>query len=300
MSLERVAVIGLGLLGGSLARAAVERGLADEVVGVSRRPETAREALDAGWVHVAGTDVEAGVRGASLVVLGTPLQAMEGVLAKAAPGLAEGAVVTDVGSVKGALAERLPGLLPAGVDYVGAHPMAGSHERGLSHARADLFEGAACVVTAPATVAKESVARVTAFFQGLGARVVRRDPAAHDSEVGWVSHLPHALAFAYAKALAAAPAGAGDVRGTGYRDFTRIAWSDPELWADILCHNRKALAGPLQAVARELVGIAALLERGDAEGIERFIAQGGDALARLAVEAPAGGDSPIIHSRKER
>lgn len=300
MSLDRITVIGLGLLGGSLARAAVERGLAREVVGVSRRPETAREALAAGWVDAAGTDPREGVRGASLVVLGTPLHAMEGVLSRAAGGLAEGAVVSDVGSVKGSLAERLPGLLPPGVEYVGAHPMAGSHERGLEHARADLFEGAPCVVTAAPTVSEASVARVVDFFRGLGARVVARDPAVHDAEVGWVSHLPHALAFAYAKSLTGAPAGAGDVRGSGYRDFTRIAWSDPELWADILSQNHKALAGPLQAVAVELQGLARLLERGDAEGLERFIAQAREALARLAEEAPSGGPNPETNPRKER
>lgn len=291
---ERATVIGLGMLGGSVAAGARACGAARRVVGVARLRESAAAALRAGYVDEAGTDPAAGVRGAQLVVLATPIGMMAEVLCRALPDLAEGCVVTDVGSVKGSLCETLPGLLPPGVHYVGAHPMAGSHRRGLAAARADLLAGAPCVLAPMPGSAPFAVERVRAFFTALGARVVERDPARHDDEVGWVSHLPHALAFAYARALADAPASAREVRGPGFRDFTRIAKSDPELWAEILCANRKALAGPLARTAARLAELARAVEQGDAESVERFLATARESLARFADDARSGGEKPEI------
>jgi cyclohexadieny/prephenate dehydrogenase len=296
---ERVAVIGLGLLGGSVAAAVRERGVARRVVGVARLRETAAAAVRDGVADEAGTELERLVAGADLVVLATPIGAMAPLLGRAAASLSEGCVVTDVGSIKGALGDTLPGLLPPGVAYVGAHPMTGSHRRGLDHARADLFEGSVCIVAPGRSAPAAAVARVRAFFEALGARVVLRDPARHDEEVAWVSHLPHALAFAYARALAEAPAEAAAVRGSGFRDFSRIAWSDPELWAEILCANRKALAGPLALAAARLAELARAVEQGDGEAVERFLAAARDALARFADDARSGGDHPEIPARKE-
>jgi prephenate dehydrogenase len=177
--------------------------------------------------------------------------------------------------------------------------MAGSHRRGLDAARADLLEGATCVVAPGPGTPPDAVARVSGFFEALGARVALRDPGTHDAEVGWVSHLPHALAFAYARALADAPAGAAELRGPGFRDFTRIAHSDPELWAEILCANRKALAGPLGRAAARLAELSRALEQGDAEAVERFLAAARESLARLADDARSGGEKPEIPARKE-
>ena len=168
---------------------------------------------------------------------------MGGILRRAAGVLEPGCVVSDVGSVKGPLCDTLPGLLPPGVHYVGAHPMAGSHARGFEFAVADLFAGRPCVVMDGGDAGARE--RVAAFWSALGARVFLRDPVGHDAEVAWVSHLPHLLAYAYAAGLPEAPDGAAELRGTGFADFTRIAHSDPGMWADILTGNRKALAAPL-------------------------------------------------------
>jgi len=290
---RRLSVIGLGLLGGSVALAARARGVADEVVGAGRSRASVEAALASG----AFTRVVAGpeaVADAELVVLATPVGVMAGELARLAPGLAPGALVTDVGSVKSQLAETLPGLLPPGACYVGAHPMAGSHHRGMAHARADLFERAACVVTPARDSRPEAVERVVAFWRALGARVVLRDPARHDAEVAWVSHLPHALAFAYARALASAPEGSLDVAGAGFRDFTRIARSDAELWSEILLANRKALAGPLQRAAAELAELARRLDADDADGLERFLAEARERLSAQTESRPSGGENPEI------
>jgi cyclohexadieny/prephenate dehydrogenase len=290
----RVAVIGLGLIGGSVAAGARARGIARTVVGVTRGRESAALARQRGIVDEVTSDPSAGVRDAELVVLATPVHAMARMLAAAAPGLGPGALVTDAGSVKGALAETLPGLLPPGVHYVGAHPMAGSHESGLAHARADLLAGAACVITPGPGTPAAATSRVAAFWRALGARILERDPQAHDREVAWVSHAPHAVAFAFARALAEAPASAADLRASGFRDFTRIAASDPELWADILVQNRKAVAGPLLSVSQQLGALLRLLEAGDLEGLQAFFSTAREALGRGAAHAPSGGANPEI------
>lgn len=286
---DRVAVVGLGLLGGSVAAAARERGVARSVVAVSRGRETAAAAVAAGLAHEGSHDLAAGVAGADLVVLCTPVFAMAEMLTRAGPALRAGALVTDVGSVKSALVETLPGLLPPGVHYVGAHPMAGSHETGLRHARAGLFEGAVCVITPTPATPPEALETVRGFWRALGARVLEREAARHDAEVAWVSHLPHALAFAYAESLAAAPAGAFALTGGGFRDFTRIAASDPELWADILVTNRKALAGPLAAASGSLTRLAAAVESGDLDTVQRLLAAAREGLARANEDARSGG-----------
>jgi prephenate dehydrogenase len=278
---ERLAVIGLGLLGGSVALAARERGLVGRVVGAGRRREPLEAARRRGVVDEVAAAPDA-VAGADLVVLGTPVEGMPGVLREIAPRLAEGAIVTDVGSVKGTLADVLAGLLPRGVHYVGSHPMAGSHLRGVEHARADLFEGATVAVAVRSGDDPAAVARVEGFWAGLGARVVRRDPAAHDADVAWTSHVPHVLAWAFAAALEQAPEGAGELAGPGFRDFTRIARADPELWSDILCANRKAVAGPLHAVAERLATLARAIEANDVDALERLLAAAREALARTA------------------
>lgn len=275
---DRLAVLGLGLLGGSVAWAARERGMARVVVGSGRREAPLRDAQARGLVDEIEIDPAKAVAGADLVVLATPVGSMAGVLRAAAPGLAAGALVTDVGSVKSVLAETLPGLLPSGVRFIGSHPMAGSHEKGPAHARADLLAGATCVVTPCPADPPEAVARIEAFWAGLGARVVRRDPAAHDLEVAWISHVPHALAFAFARALGDAPPEAGEVAGTGFRDFTRIARSDPELWAEILVANRKAIEGPIARVGRRLSELARAIESADVEELDRWIAEARTAL----------------------
>jgi prephenate dehydrogenase len=296
---RRLAVIGLGLLGGSVALAARRRGVAERVVASGRRPTALAEARRRGLVDEVGSLAEA-VRGADLVVLATPVAAMPGAVREAAPHLSPGARVTDVGSVKGCLAETLPGLLPGEISYVGAHPMAGSHERGWEHARADLFEGAACAVTAMPGQDATAVAFVEAFWRALGARVVRRDPEAHDREVAWTSHVPHVLAFAFAQALADAPAGAAELAGPGFRDFTRIARSDAELWSEILLANRKAVAGPLQRAGERLADLARALEGGDSVALERGLADAREALARISpthvLDARSGGANPEIPS----
>lgn len=269
---EKLAVLGLGLLGGSVAAAAKQRGLADEVVGAARRTGPLERARAAGIVDSVASPLEA-VVGADFVVLATPVGSMPKLVAEVAPNLEPGCILTDVGSVKLSVIDLIPGLLPDGVEFVGSHPMAGSHLRGPDHARADLFEGATCVVTPRLGQSPTAIERVEDFWRALGARVTRRSAAAHDEEVAWVSHLPHLLAFAFAESLQSAPREVGELAGSGFRDFTRIAQSDAELWGEILSLNSKALSGPLNHFSESLARLARLLEEGDGESLERLLSQ---------------------------
>ena len=291
---QKLAVVGLGLLGGSVAVAARSRGLVREVVGAARRQAPLRFALEAGLVDSVATPAEA-VVGADLVVLGTPVGSMARVVAEIAGQLEPGCIVTDVGSVKASVVELLPGLLPDGVEFVGSHPMAGSHLRGPENARADLFVGASCVVTPRPGQDPVAVQRIEDFWRALGARVTRRTPCAHDEEVAWVSHLPHLLAFAFADALRSAPTRVGKLAGGGFRDFTRIAQSDAELWGEILSLNSKALSGPLNHFSASLARLARVLEEGDSESLERLLQT---ARQRLAEVASGATPQPTVDPKK--
>jgi cyclohexadieny/prephenate dehydrogenase len=294
----RVAVVGTGLLGGSLALAIRERRLAREVVAVVRRAQAQREVMALGIADRAELELAAGVRGADLVVLASPVHAMPGLLGQLAPHLASGAIVTDVGSVKGTLAESLPPLLPTGVSYVGSHPMAGGHYTGYAHARPSLFENAACIVTPsrPANPAAEE--RVLWLWRALGARVLRRSAQRHDEEVAWVSHAPHAIAFAFAASLADAPESARELVGPGFRDFTRIAASDPAMWADILVSNKQALAGPLLSAAERAAALARAIESGDAGAVTKLLSGARAQLASGESLARSGGVEPELTAAK--
>ncbi len=276
---DRVAVLGLGLLGGSVAAAARRSGIAHSIVGATRSQDASALALERGWIDSVGSPAEA-VEGADLVVLATPVYAMVDLLRSLSTSLRERAIVTDVGSVKAGLVETLPGLLPNGVLYVGAHPMAGSHARGIEYASEALFDCSTCIVTGvPGTQQSD---RVCAFWSALGASIEMRTPEEHDAEVAWTSHVPHTLAFAFASAFGSSPDGASQVAGAGFRDFTRIANSDPELWSDILTANRKAIAAPLAEVVETLSELGRAIESNDAEAVERTIANARVALARMA------------------
>lgn len=280
---RQIAVVGLGLLGGSVALGARQRGVVERVCGATRSLQVRESALAGGAVDEVRPLQEV-AREADLVVLATPVHAMAAALREIAPSLSAGTIVTDVGSVKAPLAETLPGLLPAGACYVGSHPMAGSHRRGFEFADPDLFEGAACVVLEAGSPEPEE--RVCGFWRGLGGRVVRLDARGHDARVGWVSHLPHLIAYAYASALADAPEGVGDIAGPGFRDFTRIARSDPAMWADILSANHKALEGPIQRAVRALTELSRTIESGDTEALEESLLR---ARQNLEPSAPTQG-----------
>ena len=272
MQLERTAIFGPGLIGGSVALAARRRGRGGPLALWSRDADEREAARRLGWPDTGVTDdpTEA-VRGARLVILCTPPAALAGVAEQIAPFLEPDAAVCDVASVKAGVAEELTAIFerPGGSRYVGAHPMAGAERSGLAAARADLFDGCVCLLTPLAgRTAPDALAAVVDFWEGLGARVRQMTPGAHDEAVAAVSHLPHVLAAA----LAGWPEeDARACAGPGWRDMTRLAAGSPELWTEILSRNRAPVTKALRAYIERLRGVSELLESGREADLEGFL-----------------------------
>ncbi len=273
MEFEKVAVLGGGLLGGSLALALMRSFPALPLSLWARRAETVAGARGRG-IASATDDLAAAVAGADLVVLSTPVGAMPDVLRAAQDrGLSPGALVTDVGSVKALphLALR-PLLARTGGRFIGSHPMAGSEQNGIAAAEPGLFEGAACLLTDDEGVGEPQTGRLERFWQALGCRTSWLDAATHDALVARISHFPHLMAAAAAKVALGNP---GDARfgGGGLRDTTRVAGGDPGMWAEIVVENRAALRGVVRDGIDALSEMLAMLESGDQEALRRWLAE---------------------------
>jgi prephenate dehydrogenase len=265
-----IAVLGGGLLGGSLTLALRGREGVSSAVLWARRDATVAQARALG-IEATG-DLAAAVAKAQLVVLATPVGAMADLArAAVAAGMPADAVLTDVGSVKRAPRQALAGCL-GGRAFVGSHPMAGSEQAGIGVARADLFEGAACFVDGNLAGGETPVLRVEQFWRALGCRVTRLDAAAHDALVARISHLPHLVAAALAR-VALRREGQGDFGGGGLRDTTRVASGEPAMWAEIMVENRDAVRGPLQEMIEDLREMLALLEAGREEPVRGWLAR---------------------------
>jgi prephenate dehydrogenase len=270
----QVAIIGVGLIGGSLGMILRRKGLADRVIGVGRRIENLKTAVDLGAIDRYVVDPKDGVKDADLVVLATPVDTYDRHLKEWASCLKPGAIVTDVGSVKGRLVEQAERAMPAGVHFVGAHPIAGKEKTGVAAGSEQLFAGARCILTPTKTTNQQAFERVRVMWQETGSMVLTMDPHLHDKILGAVSHLPHVAAFALMNALV-------DIRekvptldlaghsGGGLRDTTRIAASSPEMWRDIFLWNRDNLVAFIEAYERSLGHLKQLIRAGDAAGIEK-------------------------------
>ncbi len=267
---ERLAVVGLGLVGGSVALAATEKGLAAEVRGVD-------PLLGGSAGPIPTTTLEEAGAWADLVVLAVPIGAYEAVLSGLAPCLGPETLLTDTASVKEPVAEAARRLLPAPERMVGAHPMAGGDATGFAHARADLFAGAACILALEGHEPARVVDRVEQFWQCLGTFTVRQTPAEHDAIVAALSHAPHAIAYAFARGLP--QGGALALAGAGLRDFVRIARANPKLWCEILLRNRSRVAEEVAQFEKNLGEIRDALARADRSALEALLEAG-----RAAVE----------------
>ena len=234
---ERVTIAGVGLIGGSLALAARAAGLFGAVTGLGRSAANLRTAQQRGIIDRYSHDPLDAARDADLLLLAVPVRAMAAVAHACAPALRPGAVVSDVGSVKASVVREVEARLPAGVSFVGAHPIAGTEESGAAAARADLFQGSRCIITPGHTSDAAARAKLRALWEGVGMQVSEMDAARHDEILAWVSHLPHALAFSAVNALLDVDGAVAEFAGPSFRDLTRVAASSVEMWRDILVAN---------------------------------------------------------------
>lgn len=272
--IPRLAVVGVGLLGGSVAKAVRARGLAREIVGIGRDPGRLEPATRAGTLDRATADLADGVREADFVVLAAPVLALEGLLEAVWRAARPDALITDVGSTKARIvrvAERLATTRPG--HFLGSHPMAGGEQSGYGAARADLFEAATVVVTPTDTTEPATLKGVTEFWESLGARVTALDPEGHDRAVAAVSHLPHLVAYALMDGVARFAPSALEIAARGFRDTTRIAASDPRVWTEIFLANRAALAAGVAAFREALAALEQTVAAGDEAALREALAR---------------------------
>ena len=274
--LKRVAVIGVGLIGGSFALALRRAGAVTSIVGVDRDTQSLERAAALGVIDTAAGSVSEAAKGAELVVVAVPVRAIGPVLHDVALALDAGAVVTDVGSTKGDVTriarEELRGLFPR---FVPGHPIAGREASGVDAATADLFKGARIVLTPGEDTAPDAIDVVRACWEAAGGRITTLAAGDHDRIFAAVSHLPHLLSFALVSEFTSR-ANAAELfsfAAGGFRDFTRIAASSPEMWRDIALQNREALLEELDRFGARLAVFRELVDKGDGPGLQRLMAE---------------------------
>lgn len=276
MRFDRVAVVGVGLIGGSFSLALKEKKLCGHVVGVGRSAANLQLALERGAIDSIESDVAAAVRGADLVLVATPVAQFSGVMLSIEKTLKPGAIVSDAGSTKRDVIAAARAALGAKIaQFVPAHPIAGAEHSGAAAANPELFRGRRLVLTPLEENKRQDIETIAKLWTAIGARVSRMTPEEHDQVFAAVSHLPHLLAYALVSELSERPNSAqlfGYAAG-GFRDFTRIASSHPEMWRDICVANRDRLLHELHLFENKLKTIGTMLEAGDAASLERLFAE---------------------------
>ena len=273
MQFQKITIIGVGLLGGSLGLAIKQRGIASKVDGYVRRTASIAECEQYGVVDHVTRDIKCAVENADLVILCTPLSQMRELSEEMIPALKPGAIVTDVGSVKASVVQELEPLFDrANAYFIGSHPMAGGEKTGARAAKADLFDNAVCIVTPTAHSNAQAFESVENFWKATGARVVKLRAETHDELVSRSSHLPHVIAAELANYVLS-PTHAKEqalLCANGFRDTTRIASGSPEMWRDIAAANQKNLSRVLGVFIEGLEEFRHALDNGDTKAIEEF------------------------------
>lgn len=281
MSLSRLSILGVGLLGGSIGLAARSRISGCQVVGYGHRTETLDRALQLGAIDVATLDPAEAVSGTELVILATPVGRFERVLNQIAPHLSSAAVVTDVGSTKRSVVQLAEQALPNPARFVGSHPMAGGERAGIDAARADLFDRAMCMTTPMPQTDPTALELVESFWRILGMRVIRLSPEDHDRHLADASHLPHLLA---SMLVAMQSSDSLELAGKGFADMTRIAAGDGGLWRDILLDNADNVRDSIARLRAQLDCVEALLRPDQADALRTYLDTA--AATRRALSSP--------------
>ncbi len=290
---ERVALIGLGLIGSSLSHAMRRAGLARAIVGHARTSATRETALRLGLVETAYATATEAARGADLVILCAPVGAYEALAKEMAPALGPGAILTDVGSVKGAVVRDVGPHVPSGVHFIPGHPIAGTEHSGPESGFAELFDGRWCVLTPPAGADPTAVEKLARFWQACGSNVEVMDADHHDLVLAITSHVPHLIAYNIVNTAhhleRVTDTEVIKFSAGGFRDFTRIAASDPVMWRDVFLNNKEAVLEMLGRFSEDLTALQRAIRYGEAETLHRLFTEA-RATRRGIIEA--GQDTP--------
>jgi prephenate dehydrogenase len=265
-----VTIVGVGLIGGSIGLALRARGLAGRVIGVGRRPESIQNAIEAGAITETAASLQEAIRPADLVVFATPVDQIVPAMMDASWQFSSQTLITDAGSTKAKIVRDLDSALRPQVRFVGSHPLAGGEKGGVEFATANLFEGRAAIVTPTERTTRTAVRDITEFWESLGSRVFTMSPEEHDEAVAAISHLPHLLASAIARGT---PKERLELAGTGWRDTTRIAAGDVELWTQILLMNRKNVLKSLARFEKTVSRFKAALKDENSAALKRLLAE---------------------------
>lgn len=269
MDFNRVAIIGVGLIGASFALALRKKGLCRHIAGYGRKEENLRRAGDMGIIDSFDLNPSRACIDSDLVLFATPVGCFTEIARIISGSLKKGAVVTDVGSVKGKLVRDMECQMPEGVYFVGAHPIAGSDRSGIDAATPDLFAGAKCILTPTENTDKDALNRVTDIWTAFGSTIEILSPEEHDRVFASISHLPHLLAYAIVNTVADINSSYLRYGGNGFKDTTRIALSSPELWRDICLLNKDNLLEFIEVFKNNLDRLGQYLRASDAESLER-------------------------------
>jgi len=294
---QQLGVIGCGLMGGSFALALKRAGLVGRVVGYSKSPSTTERARRLGVIDVAAESALLAVSGSDIVIIAVPVAATEGTFRAIRHLVEPGVLFMDVGSTKRDVVDAARRVLRERVGaFVPAHPIAGKEASGIEHADAGLYAGRHVIITPLPQTAPGLVQKATDVWSAIGAQVLRMTPENHDAAFAAVSHLPHLLAFAYFNAVVNQPAGREylQLAGPGFRDFTRIAASSPDMWRDILLANREEVLKQAQRFRHVLGALEAALTNANAQALEGLIRQAAEGRAGWQMGAPRvpGGAAP--------
>ena len=286
--IKRLAVIGVGMIGGSLARALKERDLVGEVVGVNRSRASLEKALALGVIDRGTTDAAQAVHDATLVLVATPVRAIAPVVAYLAPHLAPGTVVTDVGSVKKSVVDACEAHMPSGVHFVGGHPIAGREHVGVEASFAALFEGSRTILTPTPHTPSDALERVRLVWEAAGSHVEIMEAGYHDQVLAATSHLPHLMAYNVVNTLSDMEdhirAEVFRYAAGGFRDFTRIASSDPTMWRDICLENREAILEILARFKKDLDKVTQQIDEGNGDALYGIFARSKNTRDRILEE----------------
>lgn len=274
--IHRMAVVGVGLIGGSLARVLREKNEVDEIVGIGRTEGNLRKAVELGVIDSWTTDPREGVQGADLVFLAVPVCSIVGLVKSIAPFLSPGCVLTDGGSVKEKIVDACESELPEGTFFVGAHPIAGTEKSGVGASFSSLYSGKRCIVTPTSRTNGAALEKIVKMWRFAGSEVVIMDAEKHDRIVAAISHLPHMVAYTLVNAVEnydRFDEGILKYSAGGFRDFTRIASSDPVMWRDIALMNRDGILETMDAYMKTFMQLRSLVERADGPGLEDFFVE---------------------------
>ncbi len=273
---KQITILGIGLIGASLAQSCRQRKLVEKVIGFGRNADTLKKAQERNVIDSGSTDLKTAVTGSDLIVLCTPVGVLVERVREMIPFLQKGCLITDAGSVKGPLVEEIDGLMPDSIYYVGAHPIAGGEKSGLEAASADLLTGAKCIITPTANTQTEALQRVTEFWTGVGMEIIPMDAREHDTVFGALSHLPHIVAYALMNTVANVKTdNHGNILSLsagGLKDITRIASSDPVMWRDICLKNKRPVVTLIDQFQETLENIKTLIEQDQADALQETFA----------------------------